>query len=303
MPCYHPIVGYRSKELTKNGKRKLVFNPKYAIDDSEITVACGQCVGCRLERSRQWAIRCMHEAQMHDHNSFITLTYNEENLPYPPSLNVKHYQDFMKRFRKKFSDTTIRFYHCGEYGDENQRPHYHAIIFGFDFPDKEIFKQSHNGDNYYVSETLNNLWGKGYCIIGDVSFESAAYVARYIMKKVNGETAEEHYKCVDPDTGELFDIKPEYTTMSRRPGIGKTWYEKYKSDVFPSDFIVVRGRKMRPPKYYDDLLGEEDGGEYDYIKYQRELKANVHQLEQTDERLAVKEKVKIAQISKLKRGI
>lgn len=303
MPCYHPMVGYRSREFTKNGKRKIVFNPKYAVDDGEVTVACGQCLGCRLERSRQWAIRCMHEAQMHDHNCFITLTYNEENLPYPPSLNVKHYQDFMKRFRKKYSDAKIRFYHCGEYGDENQRPHYHAIIFGFDFPDKVLFKESFNGDNYYISESLNKLWGKGYCIIGEVTFESAAYVARYIMKKVNGDKAEDHYTTVDPDTGELFSIKPEYTTMSRRPGIGRDWYDKYKSDVYPSDFVIVRGRRMRPPKYYDDLLSEDDGGEYDYIKYQREIKANVHQLEQTSERLAVKEKVKVAQISKLKRGI
>lgn len=303
MPCYHPLVGYRSRELSANGKRKIVFNIKYAIDDGEVTVSCGQCLGCRLERSRQWAVRCMHEAQMHEDNTFITLTYNEDNLPYPPSLNVKHYQDFMKRFRKKYSDHTIRFYHCGEYGEENQRPHYHAIIFGFDFPDKEFFKKSFSGDNYYTSDSLNKLWGKGFCIIGDVTFESAAYVARYIMKKVNGEKAEEHYKCVDPESGELFDIKPEYTTMSRRPGIGKSWYDKYKSDVYPSDFVVVRGKKMRPPRYYDDLLMNEQGEEHDFIKYQRELKANTHLAEQTPERLAVKEAVKKAQVSKLKREI
>lgn len=303
MACYHPLTGYRSAEVTKNGKRKLVFNSKYAIDDGEVIVSCGQCVGCRLERSRQWAMRCIHEAQMHENNCFLTLTYNDDNLPYPPSLEVKHYQDFMKRFRKKFKDHKIRFFHCGEYGDETRRPHYHAIIFGFDFPDKKLWKESFNGDHYYTSETLNKLWGKGYAIIGSVTFESAAYVARYIMKKVNGENKDEHYRCVDQDSGESFDIKPEYITMSRRPGIGKTWFEKYKSDVYPSDFVVVRGKKMRPPKYYDNLLAEEDYDELDYIKFQREVNANVSKLEQSYDRLITKEKVKLKQIEKLQRGL
>jgi hypothetical protein len=209
----------------------------------------------------------------------------------------------MKRFRKKFSHIPIRFFHCGEYGDENQRPHYHAIIFGFDFPDKQVWKESFNGDHYYVSDTLNKLWGKGYCIIGNVTFESAAYVARYIVKKVTGEDAEEHYKCVDPDTGELFNIKPEYITMSRRPGIGKTWFDKFKSDVYPSDFVVLRGKKMRPPKYYDDLYSQHEDSEIDYIKYQRELKGNIHELEQTDERLRTREKVKLKTIQQLKRNL
>lgn len=303
MPCYHPLIGYRSKELTKNGKRKLVFNVKYAVDDGEITVPCSQCIGCRLDRSRQWAMRCVHESQMHEQNCFITLTYNEENLPYPPSLNHRHFQLFMKRFRKKFPDDTIRFYQCGEYGDENKRPHYHAIIFGFDFPDKTLWKESKNGDNYYVSDVLNELWGKGYAIIGSVTFESAAYVARYIMKKVTGDDQEEHYKCVDEDSGEVFDLKPEYTAMSRRPGIGKKWYDEYKKDVYPSDFVVLRGKKMKPPKYYDSLLEKEDGEEHDYIKYQRELKNAVYEKEQTYDRLVAKEKVKYQQIQTLKRSI
>jgi hypothetical protein len=315
MPCYRPLVAYRSKHVNPSGKRPLVFNPREAIDDGEINIPCGQCIGCRLERSRQWAIRCVHEAQMHDENSFLTLTYSPENLPYPPSL-VKtkydedgkrirsgHFDLFMKRYRKAFPSTKLRYFHCGEYGEETNRPHYHAIIFGHDFSDKQFYKRSFNGDIYYTSEKLNKIWGKGHAIIGAVTFESAAYVARYIMKKVNGELAEEHYKSVDPDTGEIFSIEPEYVTMSRNPGIATSWYEKYRDDVYPSDFVVLRGKKMRPPKFYDNLLDREDNFDIDYIKYQRELRSMVHQSETTPERLSVREKVKLKQLNQLKRGL
>ena len=97
MACYHPMQGYRSAEVTKNGKRKIVFSPQKGYIDLPVKVACGQCIGCRLERSRQWAVRCMHEASMHMFNSFVTLTYDDDHLPEYNSLNYKHFQDFMKR--------------------------------------------------------------------------------------------------------------------------------------------------------------------------------------------------------------
>lgn len=310
MACYHPITGYRSKALTSSGKRKLVFNIKQAIDDGEVLISCGQCIGCRISYSKQWAIRCMHESSLYEENSFITLTYNPENLPYPPSLDKSHFQLFMKRLRRKLKNKKIRYYHCGEYGEETNRPHYHAILFGHDFEDKIFYKKSYNGDIYYTSEILNKIWGKGNCIIGEVTFESVAYTARYIMKKVNGDRKEEHYKCTDPDTGELFDIEPEYTTMSKgkntgkgKGGIGAAWFQKYKSDVFPSDFIISRGKKVRVPKYYDNILAEQEPENFDYVKFQRELKSAVHTSEQTYERLVSKEKVKYAQLNKLKRGL
>ena len=117
MACYTPLKGYRSTELTKNGKRKIVFNRNHGFADLPVTVPCGQCIGCRLERSRQWAIRCTHEASLWEKNCFITLTYNDENLPKDGSLDVTHFQKFMKRLRKKHG-AGIRFYHCGEYGDK-----------------------------------------------------------------------------------------------------------------------------------------------------------------------------------------
>ena len=235
-----------------NGKRKIVFNPRDGFSDLPILLPCGQCIGCRLERSRQWAIRCMHEAQLHDENSYITLTYNDKNLPKDGSLNLRHFQLFMKRLRKK-TGKKIRFYHCGEYGEKFKRPHYHACLFGYQFPDLRYFKTI-NGNKLYTSKYLDSVWTNkngetmGFSTIGNVTFESAAYVARYIMKKINGEKAEAHY--VNKETGEI--LKPEYTTMSRRPGgLGAEWLKKYKTDVYPGDFVVVRGKKMKPPKYYD----------------------------------------------------
>ena len=181
----------------------MIFNPKYAYQaDQPEKLPCGQCVGCRLERSRQWAIRCMHEAQMHEDNCFITLTFNPESLDdrsNPWSLDVRDFQLFMKRLRKKYG-AGIRFYHCGEYGELNKRPHYHACIFGFDFPDKRLWKVTNSGHRLYISESLDELWPFGFCTIGNVTFESAAYVARYIMKKVNGDAAADHYEWIDEDT-------------------------------------------------------------------------------------------------------
>ena len=159
-------------------------------------------------------MRCHHEASLYQDNCFITLTYSDEHLPSDKSLHVDHFQKFMKRLRKRFGEG-VRYYHCGEYGEKYMRPHYHACLFNFDFPDKKIWKEN-NGNRLYISESLSELWPFGFVTIGDVTFESAAYVARYIMKKVNGDLAESHYERVDWDTGEVYHLKPEYTTMSRR---------------------------------------------------------------------------------------
>lgn len=212
MPCYFPMQGYRSRSLTKNGKRQIVFSPKDGFIDLKMTVPCGQCLGCRLERSRQWALRCVHEASLYDDNCFITLTYSDEFLPRDYSLDVSHFQRFMKRLRKRFGEG-IRFFHCGEYGSQFGRPHYHAILFNLDFPDK-VFLKEQNGQTLYRSKILEELWPFGHSSVGSATFESAAYVARYILKKVNGDAADEWYAAVDHDTGEFFQRKPEYTTMS-----------------------------------------------------------------------------------------
>lgn len=265
-----------------------------------VTLPCGQCVGCRLERSRQWAMRCYHEASLFEHNCFITLTFNSQHLPEDMSLDVRDWQLFMKKLRKKYG-SGIRFFHCGEYGSHKGRPHYHACLFNFDFPDKKLW-QIKNGYPLYRSPSLEELWPYGYSTIGEVTFESAAYVARYIMKKITGEAAEEHYQYVDPETGEIFDRKPEYTTMSRRPGIGKKWFEQFASDVYPSDFVVVNGKKLKPPKYYDGLFEVEDPDAFNKIKGERRKSAKQHIDNNTPERLIIRERVQLNKLARLERN-
>ena len=180
MTCYHPWLACRGHG-EKLG-RYVPFNSQWAIPGTEIWLPCGQCIGCRLQRSREWAARCVFEASRHEHNSFITLTYAPECLPEDGSLHYEHFQKFIKRLRKRLwryeDDLKVRFFMCGEYGEQFSRPHYHAIIFGYDFPDK-VFWSRNNGYPLYRSRMLEELWPFGYCTVGDVTFESAAYVARY----------------------------------------------------------------------------------------------------------------------------
>lgn len=295
MACYHPLLAYKLDG-------KVTFNKPFVLAKG-FNLPCGQCIGCRLNYSRQWAVRLTHEASMHDANSFITLTFNDENIikrDNPQSLDVREYQRFMKRLRKKH-DNKIRFFHCGEYGDKNKRPHYHAILFGYDFPDKELWKQR-DGINLYISKELEELWPYGFSTIGDVTFQSAAYVARYVTKKVTGEAAADHYTKVDDITGELITIKPEYCTMSRKPGIGYDWFQKYKTDVYPNDYVIVKGKEIKPPRYYDTLLPEE---ELKAIKQARIDKSAdvIDKYDDRMDRLFIQEEVKIRQLEQLVRNL
>lgn len=309
MPCYSPLKCWRALSPTAAGKRGIVF--KASEGSTAMEIPCGQCIGCRLERSRQWAVRCMHEASLYDRNCFITLTYSDQFVPPGASLDKDAFPLFMKRLRKHFnlysvgkpgdSDYVpgIRYYMCGEYGDTYARPHYHACLFNFDFPDKELWKVS--GENrLYISDVLRDLWPFGFSTIGDVTFDSAAYVARYVMKKVTGRLANEHYLSVDPDTGECFKRVPEFTTMSRRPGIGRDWLRSFRSDVYPVDEVVVRGFKSRPPRYYDSFV---DDGELEAIKRRRKVKALRRKADNTAARLRVRERVAIANVNRLKREV
>jgi len=292
MACFRPIPAWRSNTVNpETGKRGITFTFKDAYADMQITLPCGQCIGCRLERSRQWAMRCVHEASLYERNCFITLTYDNEHLPGDGSLNKKHFQDFMKRLRKAVG-SGVRYFHCGEYGEQLGRPHYHACLFNYDFPDKKLWKKSEGGD-LYVSENLNELWGSGYCILGDVTFDSAAYVARYITKKITGDRAEAHYR----------GKQPEYTTMSRRPGIGFEWFVKWASDCYPSDTVIMRGKEMRPPKFYDNKFELTNPEEFAYVKNERLKKAREPwDEENSPARQLTKERVQIANLNHLKRS-
>lgn len=269
-----------------------------AFTDLPRTVPCGQCSGCRLERSRQWAVRCYHEASLHEENCFVTLTYNKQHLPADCSLRVREFQLFMKRLRKKYGNN-IRYYACGEYGDTNGRPHYHACLFNHDFPDKKLWQHSKKYP-LYRSDELEKLWidpetreSLGYSSIGEVTFESAAYVARYIMKKRLGKNQEEHYVYIDDD-GVIHQQVPEFTLMSRRPGIGAKWLQEFATDVYPDDFVIINGKKARPPRYYDQNHEIVDPDDMAKIKWTRKQEFRKHADDNTPERLAVREKVELA---------
>lgn len=286
MPCYSPLQAYK----TKSGD--VVFSELKRHDiDYQFNLPCGQCIGCRLERSRQWAVRCMHEASLYKNNSFITLTYEDAKLPERNSLYYPHFQLFLKRLRKHAGPTRVRFYMCGEYGEQTNRPHYHACLFNWDWEDKRYWRTTATGEKSYRSDALEKLWPHGNAETGSVTFESAAYVARYIMKKVTGKNAEEHYN----------GREPEFNEMSLKPGIGANWFELWKKDVYPHDYVIVRGVKAKPPKYYDQMLKRIDPILLDTIKENRELEGYKHHQDNTPERLAVKEIVATAKVNQLKR--
>lgn len=283
----------RSGRNKETGKWPLTPNINEGFSDLFVDVPCGRCVGCRLEYSRQWAIRAIHEAKFHEHNSFITLTYAPAFLPDDVSVHVEHTQKFLKRLRKAISPIKIRFMCAGEYGTRYSRPHYHLLIFGYDFPDKYPYKVVH-GYVYYRSEQLEKLWPFGISMIGSVTFESAAYVARYIMKKVKG-------------TDDIKDMvyqgrHPEFMTTSRRPGIAHDWIARYKDDVYSIDSVIVNNSiRCKPPRFYDAYLEMTDPERFKKIHAARMRLAQSHDANALDEyeRLSREEFVKSKKLERL----
>lgn len=237
---------------------------------------------------------------MWTHNSFITLTYSEENLPTGKSLNYRDFQLFMKRLRFN-TGYPIRFFMCGEYGEKDARPHYHALLFGYQFPDLQYWGKSPAGHNVYRSKILEELWTLGNSLIGNVTRESAGYVARYCMKKVTGDLAETHYAYTAED-GTIKHRTPEFARMSLKPGIGATWYAKYHDDVHPNDYVVTDGIKVPVPRYYDNMF-KANNGDLDEIKYNRQQYAAKYADNRTPERMAVRKEVQERRIKSLARKI
>lgn len=280
-----------------------------------MTIACGQCWGCKLEKARQWAIRATHEAQLHEITSFITLSYDEEHLPPDKSIDVGHWQNFAKRLRHRIGP--FRFLHCGEYGRADpklihggKRPHYHALIYGYDWSKDRYFWKMSNGFRIFRSPSLEKIWTYGHCYIGSLTTESAGYVARYTLKKQSGPDAKTEYgweeKSVDRDTGEIkfgHIRRPPYITMSRNPGLGANWLKKYKADVYPCDEVLLNGVRSRPPTYYDKLLERDDPKLMQTLKSKRKYQASLQASEQTYDRLEVRERVNKARTERLHRPL
>lgn len=214
---------------------------------------------------------------MHEESCFLTLSFSPEHLPKDENVNVRDWQLFAKRLRK--AEGPFRFFHCGEYGDKFGRPHYHALIFGKDFfHDRVKLRRSESGAQLYVSEAIAKAWPFGFHSLGDVSYASARYVAAYAAKSAE-----------DKERLRALGRSPEYATASKRPPLGKTWFERYWRDVYPHDYVVVAGRKYRPPPYYDYLLEDQHPQVFEEVFARRVKKAR--ETDSEPERLRSKEKV------------
>jgi hypothetical protein len=286
--CFRPIKAWHA------AGGGATFNRREAFTDlPELELGCGQCIGCRLDRSRAWAVRCVHEAQFHEDSSFLTLTYRDRDLPSDGSLQRDAFPLFMRRLRKAHPELRrrLKYFHCGEYGDELGRPHYHAILFGYAFPDRRHWKTSPQGFAQYSSVELDAVWGHGYCSTGPVTFETAAYVARYVCKKVNGQLGDAHY----------LGREPEFMTCSK--GIGERWIATYAADTLRDDFVVARGHEQPLPRYYRKKLADGATSESQAQQRKHELRrisrANTPQAKfnRTEPRLAVREEVTAGELA------
>lgn len=302
MTCYYPLSGWRARLPTEKGKYGIVFKVAQGDVDRPISVPCGRCTGCRLDRSLHWAVRCYHEAQLYEFNSFVTLTYDDEHLPPDRSLSVRTLQLFIKKLRKA-NYPGIRFYACGEYGSKLSRPHYHLCLFNYRPPDLKPFKKNKQGDMLYSSDSLDTIWANGYTQTGELTFQSAAYVARYIMKKLNGDMADHHYQYVNPLTGEIHALLPEFTTQSNQPGIGKPWLEKYNTEIYNYDECVLNGKKSLIPLYYDRQIEITDPELHFSTKLKRKRNRLKNRANNTSNRLRIRETVQLAKLKQLKRGL
>jgi len=223
---------------------------------------------------------------MHDRNCMVTLTYAPDQLPAAGNLVYRDYQLFMKRLRKEVGK--VRFFMCGEYGTENRRPHFHACLFGINFDhDKYSFR------GRFRSPSLERIWEHGMCDVGELNFKSAAYCARYICDKVTGDLAEEHYK----------GLEPEFCHMSLKPGIGAAWLDKFGSDVYPHGRVVINGKEVNPPKYYDRRYKRVAPVDAQELADQRAFKAVKTVGDRTFARLKVREEVTRARLRDLKREL
>ena len=290
MTCFSPIQAYRSGVVNDTGKRPIQFTLKGSHTGLRQMLPCGRCIGCRLERSRRWAMRIMHEAKMHKETCFLTLTYSDENLPPVGTLVPAHLQGFHKRLHNRLLDSRgvgIRYYGVGEYGDLSRRPHYHSIIFGYQFPDLKKYGENANRDILYSSKLADEIWGLGLVRIGTVSYRSAQYVAKYSMKKVTGAKREEgHYQVYDAD-GVIHERVPEFAHMSRRPGIGNSYFERYGGEIKKHDNVIVDGKAVPSNRYYDQKIEAVDPTAMELIKKRR--RANGVWSERQVDRRSVKE--------------
>ncbi len=300
MPCYEPLKGY--KNLVTGGWQYHKGNAAQTLE-----VACGQCLGCRVDNALMWAIRITHESSLYSNqhgNSWVTLTYRDPSactekqykdgyfIPSDYSLRPSDVSKFFRSLRKANRDHKIRYFYCGEYGDPEKgaRPHYHLCVFNHTFDDQKMFNDD-EGVYTYTSPTLEKHWPHGFSTVSELNFRTASYTAGYVFKKITGKKAKEHYLRCD-EHGEAYWLLPEYIRMStgnrKKPcGLGAKFYEKFKGDIFPADESPVPGHGIVQlvPRYYKNILQSTDPSCAELVKSLRQQFQLDHQQDFTPERL------------------
>lgn len=324
MGCKAPILGAKSAEgfvriLPRSARPTPLTIKKQS--DRWIEIPCGHCMQCRVAQARDWSIRCTHEAQMHRHEDgspngcFITLTFDNDGLAlrelrhgtHPLSLSLRDWQLFAKKLRQhmvrmqrkrerelglnKKPPARFRFFQVGEYGDDQLRPHYHALIFGYDFSEDRIQCRDETGKTYFKSPSLDKIWSYGLTDIRPITTETVNYVCKYVTKKMTGPRKDSWLDRIDAQTGELVRVYPEFATMSRNPGLGARWYDKFKNDVYPDNFVVLKGKQKPVPKYYNRRLKQQDPELHQVVNAKAQEEAKKRIGETTPERRQVKEKI------------
>lgn len=313
MPCFRPLQAYRFHvaqpwSFHESGKRKLFFGRaasrllmEFGWAHELVSLPCGKCVGCLVRRVSDWSLRCVYEAQFWDRSSFLTLTYRTAALPANRSLLKADHQKFFKRLRQRLKRDhgvgALKYYMCGEYGERKGRPHYHVVLYGWDFPDRvQVPNNPGARDSLFTSPLLESVWGNGDVRIGEVSSESAAYVARYTMKKLRGAKGKAFY--------EANAQVPPYTACSK--GVGRSHFERFRDDHFPCDEAVdPSSMQVRPvPRYFDKLLEAVDAEAFAEVKAARVERAmEIDPAECTPARLAVREECLRAKLGLLMRKV
>lgn len=341
MTCYHPLIryetwekytcldghkAYKAKVISPDPGYKeqyenieLYAKSKYGSDHYRKVqiIPCGKCIGCRLEYSKQWATKGIYEAEMHEQNWFLTITYDQEHLPkgqdsYNPNtgeyigpnttgtLKPADMQNFNKKLReiykRKHGHEGIRMMYCGEYGENYARPHYHGIYYNLPLFEMKFHAYNENHEALYRVPELEEIWGKGMIVAAEVNWNTCAYVARYITKKVGLPTLSQHYKALG--------IEPEFFRMSRRPGIGREYFEKHKDEIYSKDQLIVKKygggtMKVKPPKYYDKLYDITNHEDLENIKKKRKKDAErITKLQASKTSLYKKEQLQLTEESK-----
>lgn len=319
MGCAHPIQAARGAD----GKVRILprrFGPltlkqKLAAGERAVELPCGRCVLCKTDKAQDWATRCQHEANQHRHpdgttnGSFVTLTFSDDGLAVrelevgarAETLRKADLSGFLKRLRAnrhrravkrgENSAEPIKFFGVGEYGEQYLRPHYHVLLFGEDFSEERVRCEDENGNTYFQSPILAGLWQYGLTDIRPITTETTNYVCRYVQKKLNNQALQAACERVREDTGEVFTVEPEFALMSRRPGIGASWFDEYSGDVYPAGYVRIAGKKRRVPRFYKERLRAQDPAAYEEAAAKARAIAAKNVKETTKERRQVKKEI------------